>query len=81
MEKMEKKMMTKEEKKERNKIASRNWYYRQTPEEKQKRIKEIMETNKGICEICDNDRLYTNLSLHKKSQMHKKRVEKMAGKK
>lgn len=69
--------LTEEERKEKYNELSREWYHRKTPEEKKKINQRAVELQHGVCEICGNNRIYTNLPQHRKSQTHIRKAEKV----
>lgn len=62
-----------EERKQKYKEHSLEWYTKKTPEEK----KIIQDKKKGVCDICKTERVYVNLPEHRRSQAHKRNVEKL----
>lgn len=67
--------LSEEEKKQKYKEKVKEWYENKSLEEKKEYMRHIKEIDKGYCEICNNNRLYHNLSQHRRTQWHLKKVE------
>lgn len=67
--------LTDEERKKKYNEASREWYTRQTPEEKKAIIKKNVQRKHGICEVCKNGRMYANIQEHEHTKAHLKKLE------
>lgn len=67
--------LSEEERKQKYKEKVNEWYAKKTPEEKKERIKQIKEKDKGYCEICNNNRMYSSLTQHRRTQWHINKAE------
>lgn len=64
-----------EERKQKYKELSRECYKRKTPEEKKEVIQKVMEKQHGLCDVCNNGKVYSYLAVHQKTKAHLKMVE------